>query len=118
MNCVEAVAACFCITGHEEWARQVLDHFSWGDAFFEVNRELLDIYASCTDAEDIGRKQEAWMEKLEQEYQDKRNDLQDKDDMWLSGNANHEIDDVVQDEEEEDESLWVTDKLGNRTRKE
>lgn len=106
----------------------MLDHFSWGSAFFEVNRELLDIYAACTDAADIGEKQEAWMTKLEQEYQDRRAEDTTTDDMWATGNANHTAADVESDqgnesvpenndEDENDEDLWTTDRLGNRVRK-
>lgn len=124
---MEAIAACFCITGHEDWARKVLDHFSWGSAFFEVNRELLDIYAKCTDAEDIGNKQEEWMVKLEQEYQDRRTGEVGSEDIWTSGNANRDAMDLPPDSdlipaesdtEVDDPNVWTTDKLGNRVRKE
>lgn len=123
---MEAIAACFCITGHEDWAQQVLSHFSWGSAFFEINRELLDIYATCTDAEDVRVKQEDWMLKLEQEYQDRRTGGDTTDDMWTSGNANHDAMELPPESdaksskslsEEEDADLWTTDKLGNKVRK-
>lgn len=133
------MAACLSITGHEDWARQVLGHFSWGDAFFEVNRELLDIYAACGDAQDIAREQEAWMDKLEQEYQARRRGTDDTagggggdgdDDVWASGNANHTVEDRAEESgarpaspadsqdssTREDDSLWTTDRLGNRVR--
>lgn len=103
----------------------MLDHFSWGSAFFEVNRELLDIYAKCTNAEDIGIQQEAWMEKLEEEYQTRRNGEDVSDDMWTSGNANHNATDFPLESEadseeselEDDANLWTTDRLGNQVRK-
>lgn len=100
----------------------MLDHFSWGDAFFEVNRELLDIYAACSDADDIGVKQQQWMDKLEQEYQDRRTEETTNDDMWTNGNINHEPQGDLPPSDDEnpdnDDHLWTTDRLGNRIRKE
>ena len=36
--------------------------FSWGPTFLEINRELLDIYASCTDAKDVVDKQNSYIQ--------------------------------------------------------
>lgn len=37
LNCVEALAAAFYIVGLDEYARILLDKFSWGHAFWNVN---------------------------------------------------------------------------------
>jgi pre-rRNA-processing protein TSR3 len=37
LNCVEALAAAFYITGFEDYGRKLLDGFGWGEAFWEVN---------------------------------------------------------------------------------
>ncbi|ORY76694.1 hypothetical protein BCR37DRAFT_410930 [Protomyces lactucae-debilis] len=105
LNCVEAIAACLCITGKEEQARDIMSHFSWGEAFFDVNRELLDLYASCTDSADVQTKQEEWMEKLEKEYTDRRK-------------AGSDEDADADDDSEQDDGLatYTTDRLGNRVR--
>ena len=37
LNCVEALAAAFYITGYEEYGRRLLEDFGWGDSFWKVN---------------------------------------------------------------------------------
>lgn len=72
LNCVEALAACFAITGHRDWAEQVLSHFTWGHAFLELNEELLDIYEDCTDANSVQEAQQAYLDAIEQEAEQRR----------------------------------------------
>jgi pre-rRNA-processing protein TSR3 len=38
LNCVEALAAIFYITGFDQHAETLLNAFAWGDAFWQVNR--------------------------------------------------------------------------------
>lgn len=87
LNCVEAFAAAFCICGHTDWAEQILKGFSWGHAFLEVNRVLLQKYAQCRNAEEIKEVQESWLTRLEKEWEEKR-DLKDGEDEWAGGNPN------------------------------
>ena len=61
LNCVEALAACFAITGHFDWAALVLEKFGWGHSFLELNADLLQIYSECTDYESINKAQEEWL---------------------------------------------------------
>ncbi|KAF8532774.1 hypothetical protein BDD12DRAFT_868468 [Trichophaea hybrida] len=72
LNCVEALAACFAICGRPEWAEQILESFTYGEAFMEINRELLERYAACEDADEVKKAEEEWMELLEKEYADSR----------------------------------------------
>lgn len=37
LNCVEALAACFYITGFDEYGDELLSKFKWGHAFRKVN---------------------------------------------------------------------------------
>ena len=37
LNCVEALAAAFYITGYEDYGRRLLQGFGWGDSFWKVN---------------------------------------------------------------------------------
>jgi pre-rRNA-processing protein TSR3 len=37
LNCVEALAAAFYITGFSDYAHRLLEEFGWGDSFVEVN---------------------------------------------------------------------------------
>lgn len=102
LNCAEALAAAFAICGHLDWATQVLEPFSYGEAFLKINASLLRKYAECEDEKAIKRTEEEWIERLEKEYADNRDGGSD-DDMWKSGNVNRRaIPDS--DEEEDDDS--------------
>ncbi|KAJ5677672.1 Ribosome biogenesis protein TSR3 [Penicillium maclennaniae] len=106
LNCVEALAACFCICGHEEWAREVLKNFRYGEAFLEINSELLQRYAACATEEDVKRTEEEWLAKIEQEYEDSR--AEGTNDIWTTGNTNrlpakHGFDDDDDDDDDEND---------------
>lgn len=107
LNCVEALAACFYICGHPEWAKEVLKNFRYGEAFLEINSELLDRYAACQTEEDVKRTEEEWLVKIEQEYEDSR--VEGADDIWTVGNtnrhpANQESGDEDEDDDDDDKS--------------
>jgi pre-rRNA-processing protein TSR3 len=38
LNCVEALAAAFYITGFDSYAERLLEPFAWGGSFWSVNR--------------------------------------------------------------------------------
>lgn len=101
LNCVEALAACFSICGHHEWAEEILSTFSYGEAFLEINAALLKRYAGCASEEDIKRTEEQWLEKIEREYSQSRADKESAkgEDAWGGGNLNR----LPRDESDEDE---------------
>ncbi|EIT73119.1 hypothetical protein F9C07_9827 [Aspergillus flavus] len=101
LNCVEALAACFCICGHEDWAREVLKHFSYGEAFLDINSQLLKRYAACATEEDVKRTEEEWLAKIEKEYEDSR--VEGADDMWTVGNTNRRADDSDSEDDKDSE---------------
>lgn len=107
LNCVEALAACFFICGHQDWAEQILSSFSYGEAFLEINAGVLKRYAACEDEAQVREAEKAWLAKIEQEWQDGREAREEgnADDPWSGGNLNHRprIDDSEEDEENEDE---------------
>ena len=74
LNCVEALAACFYICGRKEWAEDVLDTFSYGASFLEINEEVLDRYAECESDEEVKKVEEEWLAQIEKEYTDRRVD--------------------------------------------
>lgn len=74
LNCAEAFAACFAIIGHLDWAEQVMSHFSWGSAFLDINKELIEIYSKCTDSESIQKAQQEWLDELEKEFEKRQQD--------------------------------------------
>ena len=47
LTCVEAIAATLYLAGFEREAKFIMDHFNWGPAFFEVNKELFDLYGNA-----------------------------------------------------------------------
>lgn len=112
LNCVEALAACFAIVGHIDWAEELLKNFSWGLTFLEINKELIEIYQQCTDSESINKAQDAWLEKIEDEVRQRK--LQGaSEDVWMTGNVNRQVEDS---ESEEDEDIEY-DALGNAIQK-
>lgn len=42
LNCVEALAAAFYITGFDEYAERLLGVFGWAESFYEVNRSVAE----------------------------------------------------------------------------
>lgn len=86
--------------GHEEWARELLNGFSWGHAFFDVNGTLLARYAECADAEEVGRVQEEWLATLEREWVESREG--GEGDEWAGGNPNRRHKEEESEEDEDD----------------
>ena len=105
LNCVEALAACFCICGHEDWAEIILQHFHYGKPFLEINSQLFRRYAACETAEGIKMAEEKWLAKLEKEYAESRLNKEaagaDGDD-WAGGNKNRR---EVFESDEDDEDV-------------
>lgn len=65
LNCVEAIAACFAITGHFDWAAELMSKFSWGHAFLELNADLLEVYSNCKDVAEIKEAEAEFLRKVE-----------------------------------------------------
>ncbi|KAL1587314.1 18S rRNA aminocarboxypropyltransferase [Cladosporium halotolerans] len=105
LNCVEALAACFFICGHPEWAEGILAPFSYGSSFLEINDAPLKRYAACKDEEEVKKAEEAWLAKIENEYKEDRAEREAmKDDIWAGGNMNHRNLNAASDSEDEDGS--------------
>ncbi|KAG9192438.1 hypothetical protein G6011_11172 [Alternaria panax] len=103
LNCVEALAACYYITGHPEWAESILSTFSYGQAFLDINAALLKRYMACENEEQIKKAEEVWLEKIEREYNTSREEKEDgvEEDVWAGGNMNRRVIDESDDDEEE-----------------
>lgn len=75
LSCVEAIAATLYITGYKDLAVKYMNKFSWGHSFIELNEELLDIYAKCTDSKSVVEAQTVFIEKAQQQQEDDRNGI-------------------------------------------
>jgi len=90
LNCVEALAAAFYITGYEDYGRRLIQDFGWGDSFWEVNLQFLEKYKNCKDAEDMEKTQAEIMALLEKDYLQAR-EKDDGEDDWGLSNPNHTV---------------------------
>src|SRR5271156_30007 len=106
LNCVEALAATFYICGHSDWADEVLQHFSYGKPFLEINSQLLKRYAACSTEEEIKQAEQKWLEKIEREYSESRvgKDGASTGDIWAEGNRNRKALTDLSDTENEERS--------------
>ncbi|KAI2622733.1 DUF367-domain-containing protein [Hypomontagnella submonticulosa] len=103
LNCVEALAAAFYICGHSDWAEEVLRPFNYGESFLAINSKILKKYAACADEEEVVKTEKEWMERLEREHAESREN-EDDDDLWKGGNVNRReiIDSDDEDDDDED----------------
>ena len=67
LSCAEAAAASLYICGFVDAAKAVLDEFSWGKEFIKLNIELLELYRTSADAEEVVKRQNEWLDKVEKE---------------------------------------------------
>jgi len=91
LNCVEALAAAFFITGFDSYASKLLSGFGWGGAFWKVNRTFLEQYKECQTAAEVNSTQERIIEDLDKTWEESRRQ-KDKDtdgEDLLVSNPNH-----------------------------
>jgi pre-rRNA-processing protein TSR3 len=53
LSTAEAIAASLYITGFQNEAKEMLDIFTWGHTFLELNQKLLDNYVTAKDSTEI-----------------------------------------------------------------
>jgi len=97
LNCVEALAAAFYITGFDSYADLLLSSFGWGEAFYIVNETFLEQYKKCHNAEEIENIQARILEELDSDWKnarkskDKTHGLEETEDLLVE-NPNHRLD--------------------------
>ncbi|KAK8861577.1 hypothetical protein IAR55_002399 [Kwoniella newhampshirensis] len=90
LNCVEALAAGFYITGHADWAEVLLSKFSWGHSFYKLNSHLIERYRTCSTSEDITAMQETIQKEMEEEQEERRKEkVANEGEDLLRANPNH-----------------------------
>ncbi|KAJ3297314.1 ribosome biogenesis protein tsr3 [Borealophlyctis nickersoniae] len=128
LNCVEALAACFYITGNggmfffistlpvleaivadkspgltvgfKEYGDKLMEKFKWGHAFWEINEHLLTLYAGCQTSTDVIDAQNKYLEQVERDWQT-RHEKSGNQESVLEANTNRK---GVEETESEDES--------------
>lgn len=65
LSCVEAYAATLYIVGLKELGEILLSKFKWGSTFYDVNRDVLDLYAACETSADVVSAQKRHLESLQ-----------------------------------------------------
>ncbi|XP_071963537.1 18S rRNA aminocarboxypropyltransferase-like [Antedon mediterranea] len=115
LSCVEAFAATLYIVGLKEYGIKLLKRFKWGEGFFDVNQEILDIYASCRTGAEVVTAQQDWMQKCKDEDLAKSKiDVFDIDDDKEFGNLNrqpqYDFPDSEESSEEEENEKEEEDK--------
>jgi len=104
LNCVEALAATFYITGFDSYAEKLLSKFGWGASFYKVNRGFLEIYQKCETSTDIDAAQNKIMDDLEADWNEarrKKESIGNESEDLLFANPNHGI--IPDDSESENE---------------
>ncbi|KAG6331091.1 hypothetical protein ID866_8000 [Astraeus odoratus] len=74
LNCVEALAAAFYITGFDGHASTLMDEFGWGKTFWDINQPYLEKYRTCRSSEEIVTMQDEIISELERTYAQSRRD--------------------------------------------
>lgn len=64
LNCAEALAATLWILDEREKAEKLLFPFNWGEAFFDINYERLEAYASCKNSTDVIEQQNKFLSEI------------------------------------------------------
>ncbi|KAI0319467.1 hypothetical protein OF83DRAFT_1054913 [Amylostereum chailletii] len=72
LNCVEALAAAFYLTGFDTYAERLLQDFGWGGAFWTVNKHLIERYRTCHTSEEVSAMQTTILDELESSYEQSR----------------------------------------------
>ncbi|KAG2341675.1 DUF367-domain-containing protein [Suillus weaverae] len=109
LNCVEALAATFYITGFDQHAETLLSSFGWGHSFWKVNgcssftiillctdsnidgSSYLKRYQTCASAEEVAVMQETIIAELQESYEESRRERARSTEDLLVRNPNHAI---------------------------
>ncbi|KAH9913428.1 hypothetical protein B0H21DRAFT_772961, partial [Amylocystis lapponica] len=90
LNCVEAIAASFYLTGFRSYADHMLSKFGWGPSFWIINQAYIEQYCTCRSALEVQTMQEKIIQELEVSYKESRQTMQSEygADLLFS-NPNH-----------------------------
>lgn len=100
LNCVEALAAAFYLTGFDDHANTLMGEFGWGESFWDINKPHLQKYRTCQSSEEVVAMQDSIISELERSYEESRKNKGSTEDL-LVPNPNHAT--IIDDEEAEEE---------------
>lgn len=63
LTTVEALGAAARILGHDDHATDLLEPFTWGETFLELNREPLERYAACGGSSEVVAVQKEYLDR-------------------------------------------------------
>jgi pre-rRNA-processing protein TSR3 len=69
LSCAEAAAATLYICGKVDAAKAMLNEFGWGMEFIKLNKELLELYRTAQNADDVVQRQNEWLSQAENNKQ-------------------------------------------------
>ncbi|KAL0067815.1 ribosome biogenesis protein tsr3 [Marasmius tenuissimus] len=98
LNCVEALAAAFYITGFDEYAEKLLSGFGWGKHSI---KSFITKYRKCSSSEEVSEASDKIIADLESSWEESRREKQEAGDDLLFENPNHRRE--IDDDEESDE---------------
>ena len=61
LSCAEAAAATLYICGRVDGAKALMSEFGWGSEFIKLNEELLELYRTAKDADEVIERQNKWL---------------------------------------------------------
>lgn len=67
LSSAEAFAAGLYICGYKADARKLMGSFKWGDSFWQLNGEQLDVYAACATADEVIAAQNVALQRIRDE---------------------------------------------------
>ena len=70
LSCAEAAAATLYICGRIDGAKALMSEFGWGSEFLKLNEELLELYRTAKDAEEVIARQNTWLANAETNSKD------------------------------------------------
>ena len=63
------------IVGEKDAAKHYLGKFSWGLNFITLNLDLLELYSSCKDSDQLISEQNSYLEKLQEEAKKRKGEF-------------------------------------------
>lgn len=53
LSCAEALAAGLKILSYDQQAEYIMSKFKWGENFFKINHEVLEMYKDCKSSKEV-----------------------------------------------------------------